>query len=103
MRSTRWRDETALAVVCAVAVLVLLVVAGGALSFMSRKPVHENAAAVPSTTAPAHTDRYAGPVEESRRLARALAAGANLPGLSLAVAVDGENRLGRRFRLGRRR
>ena len=90
MRSTRWRDEAALAVVCAVAVLVLLVVAGGALSFMSRKPVHENAAAVPSTAAAARTDRYAGPVEESRRRARALAAGDNLPGLSLAVAVDGE-------------
>ena len=45
---------------------------------------------MPSTAAAAHTDRYAGPVEESRRLARALVAGDNLPGLSVAVAVDGE-------------
>lgn len=87
MRSTRWRAEAALAVLFAV---VMLVVGGVALWFMSRKPVHEDAAAVPSTAAAAHTGRYAGPVEESRRLARALAAGDNLPGLSVAVAVDGK-------------
>jgi serine beta-lactamase-like protein LACTB len=91
VRSTRWRDEAALAVACAVVMLVMLVAGARALWFMSRKPVHENAAAVPSTPAAApRIDRYAGPVEESRRLARALAAGANLPGLSVAVAVDGE-------------
>ena len=57
---------------------------------MSTKPVHEDPAAVPSTAAAARSDRYAGPLEESRRLARALVAGDNLPGLSVAVAVDGE-------------
>ena len=87
MTSTRWRAEAALAVLLAV---VMLVVGGGAVWFMSRKPVHEDAAAVPSTAAAAPTDRYAGAVEESRRLARALVAGDNLPGLSVAVAVDGE-------------
>ena len=44
---------------------------------------------MPSTAA-AHADRYPGPAEESRRLARTLVAGDNLPGLSVAVAVDGE-------------
>jgi hypothetical protein len=87
VRSTRWRAEAALAVLFSV---VMLVVGGGAIWVMSRKPVHESAAAVPSTAAAAHSDRYAGPVEESRRLARALVAGDNLPGLSVAVAVDGE-------------
>ena len=87
VRSTRRRAEAALAVLFAV---VMLVVGGGALWFMARKPVHEDAAAVPSTAAAAHTDGYAGPVEESRRLARALVARDNLPGLSVAVAVDGE-------------
>src|SRR4030095_2201945 len=87
MRTTRWRAEAALALLCAV---VMLAVGGGAVWVMSRKPVHENADAVPSTAAAEPSERYAGPVEESRRLARALAAGDNLPGLSVAVAVDGE-------------
>ena len=52
--------------------------------------MHESAAAVPSTAAAAPADRYAGPVDQSKRLARALAAGDSLPGLSVAVAVDGE-------------
>ena len=87
MRSTRWRTEAALAVF---SVVVMSAVAGGALWFTFKKPVHESAAAVPSTAAAAPTDRYAGAVEESRRLARALVAADNLPGLSVAVAVDGE-------------
>jgi serine beta-lactamase-like protein LACTB len=87
MRSTRWRAEAALALLLAD---VMLVVGGGAVWVMSRKPVHESAAAVPSTAAAAHSARYAGPVEESKRLARILVAGDNLPGLSVAVAVDGE-------------
>ena len=87
MRTTRWRAEAALALLCAV---VILVVGGGAVWVMSRKPVHENAGAVPSTAAAEPSERYAGPVETSRRLARALAAGDDLPGLSVAVAVDGE-------------
>jgi serine beta-lactamase-like protein LACTB, mitochondrial len=90
VRSIRWRDQAALAVICASVVLILLVVGGGAVWFLSRKPVHENAGAVPSMAAAARTDGYARPVEESRRLARELAAGDNLPGLSAAVAVDGE-------------
>ena len=87
MRSTHWRAEAALALLFAV---VLLVVGGRALWFASTRPVHEDAAVVPSTAAAAYSERYAGPVEESRRLARALVVGDNLPGLSVAVAVDGE-------------
>ena len=89
VRSTRWRIEAALAVLFAV---VMLVVGGGAAWVMStkRKPFHEDAAAVPSTPAAASSDRYAAPIEASRRLARVLVVGDNLPGLSVAVAVDGE-------------
>ena len=87
VRSTRWRAEAALAVVCAV---VLLAAGGGAIWFMSRQPLHVDAAAVPSTAATAPIDRYAAPVEEARWRARTLVADDNLPGLSVAVAVDGE-------------
>ena len=88
VRLTRWRVEAAVAVLFAV---VMLVVGGGAVWVMStkRKPFHEDAAAVPSTPAAASPDRYAGPIEASRRLARVLVVGDNLPGLSVAVAVDG--------------
>jgi serine beta-lactamase-like protein LACTB len=63
MSSTRWRAEAALAVLFAV---VMLVVGGGAIWVMSRKPVHENAAAVPSTTAAAPPERYSDAVKEGR-------------------------------------
>jgi serine beta-lactamase-like protein LACTB len=87
VRSTRWRAEAALAVLFTIG---MFLVGGGAVWFMSTMFVHEGAAAVPSTAAAADTDRYSGPVEESRLLARALVAGDNLPGVSVAVAVDGE-------------
>ena len=89
MRSTRGRAEAAIAVFFAV---LMVVVGGGAVWFVSTTSVHEHedAAAVPSTAAAARADRYAGPVEQSRRLARALVVDDNLPGLSVAVAVDGE-------------
>ena len=85
MRSTRRRAEAALAVLFA----VMLVVAGGALWLVSTMSVHEDATTAPSTVAVAHP-RYAGSVEESRRLARALIESDKLPGLSVAVAVHGE-------------
>jgi serine beta-lactamase-like protein LACTB, mitochondrial len=87
VKSTRWRTEAALAVLLAV---VLLALAAGVVRFVSKTPVHEDAAAVPSTASAAPTDQYAGSVGESRRLARALVVDDNLPGLSVAVAVDGE-------------
>jgi serine beta-lactamase-like protein LACTB len=87
MKSARWRAEAALAVLF---VAVMLLVGGGVLRRMSARPIHENPATVPSTAAAARADRYAGPLEDSRGLARALVAGDNLPGLSVAVAVDGE-------------
>lgn len=75
----------------AVFIVVVMVVVGGASVWLaSTPPIHESAAAVPSTAAAAPSDGYAEPVEQSRGLARALTAGNDLPGLSVAVAVDGE-------------
>jgi CubicO group peptidase (beta-lactamase class C family) len=88
MKVTGGLAEAALAICL---LLVALVGAGGAaLWFNSRRPVHSDAAAVPSSAAAASTGRYADAVEESRRLARGLVVAGNLPGLSVAAAVDGE-------------
>jgi serine beta-lactamase-like protein LACTB, mitochondrial len=69
---------------------VVLAVGGVFLFSISTVPVHKDAPSVPSTTDRAPADRYAEPVAHARRLARALVAGDNLPGLSVAVAVKGE-------------
>lgn len=86
MNPTRWRREAALAVLFAV---VTAVVGGGALYFVITMAVHSDPAAVPSMPG-VHAERYAGAIEESRRLAHALLLEENLPGLSVAVARDGE-------------
>ena len=87
MRSTSGRAEAVLAVVIAVA---MVVVGGGIVWVLPTVPVYENAAAVPSTAAPAPVSAYEAAVGASRQLARALVAANSLPGLSVAVAVDGE-------------
>jgi CubicO group peptidase (beta-lactamase class C family) len=86
MGRTRWRAEALLAVLF---VIVITLGGGGALWFFSAVPVHPDPATVPST-AGAHVERYSNAIEEGRRLARALVVNENLPGLSVAVAADGE-------------
>ncbi len=81
-----WRASATVAVFLAVATLV----AGVADRVVSTTSLDQNAVEVPSTAAAAPTGRYAGPVEKSKLLARELVAVDNLPGLSAAVAVDGE-------------
>jgi serine beta-lactamase-like protein LACTB, mitochondrial len=51
--------------------------------------VHTDPAAVPSTTAEVDAKSHAAAVEKARRLARARLVEENLPGLSVAVAVEG--------------
>jgi serine beta-lactamase-like protein LACTB, mitochondrial len=68
----------------------MVAVASGAVWLVSTMSVPEDPAAVPSTMAGAPPEQYAASVEESRRLARALVADDNVPGLSVAVAMDGE-------------
>jgi CubicO group peptidase (beta-lactamase class C family) len=86
MGHTRWRAEAFVAVLAGIVIAVVL---GVALWVYSAKPVHPDAAAVPSTEG-AHVERYSKAIEEGRRLARAMVSVENLPGLSVAVAADGE-------------
>lgn len=70
---------------------VIMLVGGAVLFFVfTISPVHTDPAAVPSTAAAAHAERYSGALEEASRLARSLLVKENLPGLSVAVAVDSE-------------
>ena len=68
---------------------VIMLAGGGTLYFVSTMAVHSDPSAVPSTPG-VHVDRYSRAIEESRRLAHALLLEDNLPGLSVAVARDGE-------------
>jgi CubicO group peptidase (beta-lactamase class C family) len=85
-RSTRLRAEPVLAILFTAAILAG---GGAALYFVFTISVHSDAAAVPSNAAGVPAERYSGAVEEARRLARSLVVKENLPGLSVAVALDG--------------
>jgi serine beta-lactamase-like protein LACTB len=88
MRETRrWLGEAVLAMLLLGAVAVGVVVV---LRSVTIAPIHKDAASVPSTSdaPPAIADTE--PAEHARRLARTLVAGDNLPGLSVAVAVNGQ-------------
>ena len=86
MSPTRWGVQTALALVV---VAIITVAGGGVLYFLSTMAVHPDPAAVPATPG-VHTERYSDAIEESRRLAHALLLQDNLPGVSVAVARDGQ-------------
>jgi len=85
--NNRTHIQVAVALVFAAAIAF----SGAALYFFyTINPVHTDPAAVPSTVAAAPAERYSGAVEKARSLARALLVQENLPGLSVAVAIDGE-------------
>jgi serine beta-lactamase-like protein LACTB len=85
MSPKRWRAETALAVLLAV-----VMVAGTALYFaVIPDRVHSDPAAIRSTATDVDAGSRTAAVEEGRRLARALLVEENVPGLSVAVALDG--------------
>ena len=86
MKSTRWRVEAALAACCAV-----VIIAGAVAVYFAFNtgPIHTNAAAIPSTAAAVGSERHVTAVEEVRRRARSLLVEEDLPGLSVAVAMDG--------------
>jgi serine beta-lactamase-like protein LACTB, mitochondrial len=86
MGRTGWRVEALLAIFFGVVITVGSV---GALWLFSAAPVHPDPAAVQST-AGAHVEQYSNAIEEGRALAHALVVNENLPGLSVAVAADGE-------------
>src|SRR5262245_7312099 len=83
----RRQAEAGLAILFAVAIVL---VGGAALYFVSTMSVHPDRAAVPSTTAVADPGRYSHAIKEASSLARALVVEDNLPGLSVAVAMDGQ-------------
>ena len=89
MKSARRRGEAVLAALVAGAAVVLVVGAGVLYVGSTVNPVHTNPAAIPSAAADVDAGRYVAAVDEARRLARALLVEENLPGLSVAVAVDG--------------
>jgi serine beta-lactamase-like protein LACTB len=93
MSTTRRRAQTALAIILAGA--AVLAVAGVAVSVFvlwsaAKVPVHEDTALVPSRTDAAPAERYRGPADGARQRARTLIVEHNLPGLSVAVSIDGE-------------
>jgi serine beta-lactamase-like protein LACTB len=53
-------------------------------------PLHPDPGAVPSAGQSAPLQKWAGAVEQGRRIARASLTAQNLPGLSVAVGVDGD-------------
>ena len=79
--------EIAVALILTVAIVIL---GGVGYFFLTINPVHTDPAVVPSTVAAAPAERYAGAVEKARSLVRALLVRENLPGISVAVAIDGE-------------
>jgi len=89
MKSSRRRGEAVIAAVVA-GTAVVLVVGAGILYFGSTiNPVHMSPESIPSAPADVDAGRYAAAVDQARHLARALLVQENLPGLSVAVAVDG--------------
>ena len=85
MKPTRWRLEAALAVIA-----VVIVAAAVPLYFaFIPNHVHTDPAAIPSTAADGIALQQFAPLDEGRHLARTLLVQNNLPGLSVAVAVDG--------------
>jgi serine beta-lactamase-like protein LACTB len=88
VRPNAWRAAVPLAVLGVI--IVAWASAYGLSQLVTTMTIHEDAAAVQSTGTVAREDRYARPVEESQRRARALVAGENLPGLSVAVALNGD-------------
>jgi CubicO group peptidase (beta-lactamase class C family) len=83
--SRRWRLEAALAGVCALALLAGAVVLYFALT---ASPMHTDPVAIPSRAVEVNAGPHASAVDESRRQARALLVKDDLPGLSVAVAID---------------
>jgi len=76
----------------AVLFALAMVAAGGLAMYVSvaEPPFHPDPAAIPARAAGPPGERYVGAVDASRRLARELLAAESLPGLSIAVARDGE-------------
>src|SRR5262245_41934549 len=69
-----------------------MVVAGALAVYVgfTNNPIHTDPAAIPATKADVDAGPHVPSIEEGRRLARSFLVEKNLPGLSVAVAVDGK-------------
>jgi serine beta-lactamase-like protein LACTB len=78
--------------VIAVPTGLLVVFVMGLFAYMdaTKTALHPDPKALPSVTHSAPLPKWAGAVEQSRQLVRASVSGQNLPGLSVAVGVDGD-------------
>jgi serine beta-lactamase-like protein LACTB, mitochondrial len=85
-----WTDSWLALIVMAVGLIPAAI--GGLWVYMSvtATPLHPNATDVPSVTDSDPLPKWAGPVEQGRQVVRTGLAEQNLPGLSVAVGVDGE-------------
>jgi len=87
MKSIPWLAWAALAALFAGAAGVVAIVT---VRSVAMAPIHKDAASVPSTPDGTPAARYADAVAHARQLARTIVTKDNLPGLSLAVAVNGD-------------
>lgn len=85
------RVETLLTLAVVGAGLLIAAIAGlfGYMS-LTAIPLHPNAESVPHAAQSAPSPRWAGAVEQGRQILRAGLAEGNLPGLSVAVGIDGD-------------
>ena len=90
MSTRRIQSWLAIAVVLGLGLVLAAVV--GLFTFMSltATPIHPSAADAPSVAQSAPSPTWSDAVEQARQIARASLAEQNLPGLSVAVGVDGD-------------
>ncbi len=79
-----------LAIVLAVSGLLVVAAGLGVFVSVTSRPLHPDLANVPTVAHSALSPASAAPVEKARQIALAHLTGKNLPGLSVAVGIDGD-------------
>jgi len=85
-----WKQKSLALIGWAVALVGAFVVGLFVYVNATMKPLHPNAKDVQSVTASSPSRQWANAVEQGRQLVRASVVGQNLPGVSVAVGVDGD-------------
>ena len=85
------RTQTILWIVVAIPILIFALVVGSwTFAILTTRPIHQNAEDVATVAGPTPAAGWAAAIDEARPMVRAEIASLNLPGLSVAVAVDGD-------------
>lgn len=84
------RIPTWLLLILAAVGLLLLIPGLWVFVSLTATPVHQSPESVPTTMHSAPAPKWAGVVEQARKIVRASVAGQNLPGFSVAVGIDGD-------------